>query len=156
MRSRPHTCVLAGGSAPGAAVADGRGTLEECARTLDANPGCNYLVATLCIFFWRGDMPHYSPPLPFSAGRAGCPARGSRSCMLADVHAGRRACARARHGGCEWLRLSVRPRTHLAVTAPRFLPLCAPVLAEFFSVLPSEKNRSSNNVQKGQNFLVLP
>ena len=46
-------------------------------------------------FFWGGDMPRYSPPLPFRRGRAGgpCvlpsprgpPARGSRTCALAGV-----------------------------------------------------------------------
>ena len=46
-------------------------------------------------FFWGGDMPRYSPPLPFRRGRAGCPcvlacprgrpARVSRMCALAGV-----------------------------------------------------------------------
>ena len=72
-------------------------------------------------FFWGGDMPRYSPPLPFRRGRAGCPcvlacprgrpARVSRMCALAGVprparrvaaayvRAGRRARARAWLGG---------------------------------------------------------
>ena len=71
---------------------------EECARTGDSNPGCNYLVrgySPSMHFFWGGDMPHYSPPLPFWRGRVGCPcvlasprgrpARGSRTCTLAGM-----------------------------------------------------------------------
>ena len=48
---------------------------EECARTGDTNPGCNYLVrgySPTMHYFWRGDMPHISPPLPFQRGRVGC------------------------------------------------------------------------------------
>ena len=48
---------------------------EECARTGDTDPGCNYLVRGYCSsmhYFWRGDMPHISPPLPFQWGRVGC------------------------------------------------------------------------------------
>ena len=48
---------------------------EESARTGDSNPGCNYLMH----FFWGGDMPHYSSPLPFRLGLAGCP------CVLASL-----------------------------------------------------------------------
>ena len=71
---------------------------EESARTGDSNPGCNYLVrgySPSMHFFWGGDMPHYSPPLPFRRGREGCPcvlassrgrpAQGSRTCALAGV-----------------------------------------------------------------------
>ena len=49
---------------------------EESARTGDFNPGCNCLVrgySPSMHFFWGGDMPHYSPPLPFRRGRVGCP-----------------------------------------------------------------------------------
>ena len=92
--------ALAGGRAPGMGVADGRGTVEDGrgGRTGDSNPGCNYLVrgySPSMHFFWGGDMPHYSPPLPFRRGRAGCPcllasppgrpARGSWTCALAGV-----------------------------------------------------------------------
>ena len=59
---------------------------EECARTGDTNPGCNYLVrgySPSMPFFWRGDRLHFSSPLPFrrarapstSAGPSGAPAR---------------------------------------------------------------------------------
>ena len=48
---------------------------EECTGTADTNPGCNYLVrgySPSMHYFWRGDMPHFSPPLPFQRGRAEC------------------------------------------------------------------------------------
>ena len=63
-------------------------------------------------FFWRGDMPHYSPPLPFRRGRAGCPfmlARGQTARAqrgVAVVCAGRRAPGRAQghdRGRARWL-----------------------------------------------------
>ena len=41
----------------------------------DTNPGCNYLVrgySPSMHYFWRGDMPHFSSPLPFQRGRAEC------------------------------------------------------------------------------------
>ena len=155
-------------------------------------------------FFWEGDMPHYSPPLPFR--RACWPARmdarrGGRgrarwlACPGPRPGSRKGTCALAGRPLAGALRLSARPRTHLAVTAPRFSPVCAPLLAEFFhfltryislaqnigyvtikpmtkyclvfrlslagvqqnrnsglTVLRSEKNRSSDNVQKGQNF----
>ena len=66
--------------APGAARLRTGGE-EESARTGDSNPGCNFLVrgcSPSMHFFWGGDMPHYSPPLPFRRGRAGCP------CVLAS------------------------------------------------------------------------
>ena len=143
-RSQPRTCALAGGSVPDAAVEAHlrmRGE-EECAQTLDSNPGCNYLVAPLCIFFWRGDMPHYSPPLPFSAGRVGCP------CMMASPPGAGVAVMHVR-GHARWptdmrlcpargLRVAAS-RTHLAVTAPRFLPVCSPVLGETPPPLPSSR-----------------
>ena len=131
--SRPRTCALAPGRAPGPgagvavlrtvwraqARAPGRagrqgarpargsrtsaarlrtGGEEESPRTGDSNPGCNCLVrgySPSMHFFWGGDMPHYSPPLPFRRGRAGCPcvlasplgrpAQGSRTCALCGV-----------------------------------------------------------------------
>ena len=49
---------------------------EESPRMGDSNPGCNYLVrgySPSMHFFWGGDKPRYSPPLPFRRGRAGCP-----------------------------------------------------------------------------------
>ena len=49
---------------------------EESARTGDSNPVCNYLVrgySPSMHFFWGGDMPHYSPPLPFSRELCGVP-----------------------------------------------------------------------------------
>ena len=54
---------------------------EECTGTADTNPGCNYLVrgySPSMHYFWRGDMPHFSPPLPFQP-RAGARPRGARS-----------------------------------------------------------------------------
>ena len=48
---------------------------EECTGTADTNPGCYYLVRGYSPskhYFWRGDMPHFSPPLPFQRGRAEC------------------------------------------------------------------------------------
>ena len=51
---------------------------EECARTGDTNPGCNYLVrgySPSMHFFRRGNRPHFSPPLPFRRGCAGRPCR---------------------------------------------------------------------------------
>ena len=115
-RGRPargsRTCALAGprpGSRWPAGARPARGSRtsaarlrmggeEESARTGDSNPGCNYPVRGYSPsrhFLWGGDMPHYSPPLPFRRGRAGCPcvlasprgrpARGSRTCALAGV-----------------------------------------------------------------------
>ena len=54
---------------------------EECTGTADTNPGCNYLVrgySPSMHYFWRGDMPHFSPPLPFQL-RAGARPRRARS-----------------------------------------------------------------------------
>ena len=106
--------------AHGAGVTDGCSTLEdgreeECARTKDSNPGYDYLVrgySPSMHFFWRGDMPHYSPPLPSQRGRAGCPfmlargqtARAQRGVTV--VCAGRRAPGRAQgqdRGRARWL-----------------------------------------------------
>ena len=134
-------------------------------------------------------MPHYSPPLPFRRGRAGCPcvlasprgrlARGSRTCVLAGVP-------------------RPAPSHSLDCDSPAFLAsLCSPFSGVFqfldryislarkigyvtikpmtntarylcfswlmcnkrekaalpaITVLRFEKNRSSGNVQKGQNF----
>ena len=118
-----------------------RGGEEESARKEDSNPGCNYLVrgySPSMHFFWGGDMPHYSPPLSFRRGQAGCPCvlaspRGpkaleSRTSKLAGVP---RSSPRVPSGP----RLSACPRTHLAATAPHFSPICAPLLAEFFNFL---------------------
>ena len=127
---------------------------EESPRTGDSNPGCNCLVrgySPSMHFFWGGDMPRYSPPLPFRRGRAGCPCvraspRGARlggrglarcvacpgprpgsrwSCCPARGGARLRGRGRARWLACPGL----RPRTRLAVTAPRFSPVFAPLLA---------------------------
>ena len=131
---------------PSAGITDGHGTLEDgrgggIRPNGDSNPGCNYLVrgySPSMHFFWGGDMTHYSPPLPFRRGRAGCPcalasphgrpAWGSRSSTLAGVP---RPSPRvtARPG------LSVRPRPHLVAKAPHFSPVCAPLLSEFFNFL---------------------
>ena len=105
-------CVVCPGPRPGsrwpAGARPARGSLtsaarlrtggeEESPRTGDSNPGCNCLVrgySPIMHFFWGGDMPHYSPPLPFRRGRAGAracgpargrPAQGSRSCALCGV-----------------------------------------------------------------------
>ena len=54
---------------------------EECTGTADTNPGCNYLVrgySPSMHYFWRGDRPHFSPPLPFQP-RAGARPRRARS-----------------------------------------------------------------------------
>ena len=54
---------------------------EECTGTADTNPDCNYLVrgySPSMHYFWRGDMPHFSPPLPFQP-RAGARPRRARS-----------------------------------------------------------------------------
>ena len=128
---------------------------EECAQTGDSNPGCNYLVrgySPSMHFFWGGDMPHYSNPLPFWQGRAGCPCvlasprgqqlLGSRTCRLAGVPrpvpqvvaayvcAGRQApgCAQGRDRGCAtWLagprlRSGSRPSTCALAGRPAPLP----------------------------------
>ena len=146
-RGRVHVCWPAGArptlrSRMGAACLR-MGGEEESLRTGDSNPGCNYLVrgySPSMHFFWGGNMPHYSPPLDFQWGRVGCrcllasprgrPARGSRTCALASVlRPVPRVPARPLP------RLSAHPRTHLAATAPRFSPVCAPLLAEFFNFL---------------------
>ena len=52
---------------------------EESPRTGDSNPGCNCLVrgySPSMHFFWGGDMPRYSPPLPFRGAERGPSARG--------------------------------------------------------------------------------
>ena len=48
---------------------------KECTGTADTNPGCNYLVrgySPSMHYFGRGDMPHFSSPLPFQQGTRGC------------------------------------------------------------------------------------
>ena len=48
---------------------------EECTGTADTNPGCNYLVrgySPSMHYLWRGDIPHFSSPLPFQRGARGC------------------------------------------------------------------------------------
>ena len=55
---------------------------EECTGTAVTNPGCNYLVrgySPSMHYFWRGDMPHFSSPLPFQRGARGCRPRPARS-----------------------------------------------------------------------------
>ena len=72
--------ALAGGPRPRLGLRLGTAHLrtggeEECARTADTNPGCKYLVRGYnpsMHYFWRGDMQHFSPPLPFQRGRAEC------------------------------------------------------------------------------------
>ena len=128
---------------------------EESARTGDSNPGCNYLArgySPSMQFFWGGDMPHYSPPLPFRRGRAWCPcvlvsprghpARWSRTCALAGVprpaprivatymRDGRRARPHVWsgvHGLARWLARpgphpGSRPRTCMLAGLPRPAP----------------------------------
>ena len=96
-----RTCALAGVPRPVSCVAaayvrDGRRARPRAhPRTGNSNQGCNYLVraySPAMYFFSGGDMPHYSPPLPFRRGREGCagqparvPARESRTCALAGV-----------------------------------------------------------------------
>ena len=102
-RAQARARVALAGGRPSATPAPDAARLrtggeEESARTGDSNPACYYLVrgySPSMHFFWGGDMPHYSPPLPFRRGRAGCPcvlasprgrqARGSRTCVLAGV-----------------------------------------------------------------------
>ena len=63
---------------------------EECTGTADTNPGCNYVVrgySSSMHYFWRGDMPHFSPPLPFQRGRAEC--RRVLACDLGGPDRGR-------------------------------------------------------------------
>ena len=74
----------AGGPRPGSRLSAAHlrtGGEEECTGTADTNPGCNYLVrgySPSMHYFWRGDMPHFSPPLPFQP-RAGVRPRRARS-----------------------------------------------------------------------------
>ena len=129
------TCLRwARGSRPGAAPLRTGGE-EEYTRTGDTNPGCNYLVRgynPFMHFFWRGDMPHYSPPLPFRRGRVGCPCVLARSqpapalrsgvvdvrpCRwaharprVADVRSGWWACARGRGRGYACWLAGTHPR----------------------------------------------
>ena len=102
---------------------------EESARTGDSNPGCNYLVrgySPSMHFFCGADMPHYSPP-----SLSGGAERGARACWPA----GEGAWLGGRGRACWLVCPGPRPRTRLAATAPRFSPVCAPLLAEFFSFL---------------------
>ena len=168
---------------------------EESARTGDSNPGCNYPVrgySPTRHFFWGGDMPHYSPPLPFRRGRAGCPcvlasprgrpARGSRTCALAGVPRP----APSHPLGCDspaFLASLCSPFSRVFQFLDRYItcislarkigyvtikPMTNTARYVCFSwlmcnkrekaalpaitVLQFEKNRSSGNVQKGQNF----
>ena len=131
-RTPGHGHVRARGSRTGEARAR-MGGEGECARTGDSNPGCNYPVrgySPSMHFFWGGARPVILLP-PFSAGQS---AR-ARACWPAHAGARRRV-----RGHTRWLarpcpRLSARPRTPLAATAPRFSPVCAPILAEFFNFL---------------------
>ena len=74
--------ALAGGPRPRPGLRLGAAHLrtggeEECARTADTNPGCKYLVRGYnpsMHYFWRGDMQHFSPPLPFQQGAPTCQA----------------------------------------------------------------------------------
>ena len=139
-------------------------------------------------FFCGGDMPHYSPPLPFRGAE-----RGARACWPA------RAGARLGGRGCAagW-RAQPAPSHPLGCDSPAFLAsLCSPFSGVFqfldryislarkigyvtikpmtntarylcfswlicnkrekavlpaITVLRFEKNRSSGNVQKRQNF----
>ena len=158
---------------------------EESPRTGDSNPGCNCLVrgySPSMHFFWGGDMPRYSPPLPFRRGRAGCPcvlpsprgppARGSRTCALAGVprpapwHPSHpflcspfsvvfqfldRYISLARKIGY----VTIKPMTNTARYLCFSWLMCnrrEKAAWPAITVLRFEKNRSSGNVQKGQNF----
>ena len=64
---------------------------EESPRTGDSNPGCNCLVrgySPSMHFFWGGDMPRYSPPLPFRGGPSGGPTRGLTRTSAARLRTG--------------------------------------------------------------------
>ena len=81
---------------------------------------------------WRAAGPR--PPTPpegtlsiYGGAERGAPAAGT------VVRAGWPARARAGHRA--WPRLSARPCTPLAVTAPRFPPVCAPLSVELFHFL---------------------
>ena len=142
----PVGALPARGSRTGAARLRTGGE-EESARTGDSNPGCNYLVrgySPSMHFFWGGDMPHYSPPLPFRRGLSGVPVSAGQPARahgsgVADVRAGWRAQARApgrHHVRACWLACpGPRPRTRLAATAPRFSPVCASPFSGVFSFL---------------------
>ena len=163
---------------------------EESPRTGDSNPGCNCLVRGYSLhFFLGGDMPHYSPPLPFRRGRAGCPcvlpsprgrtARGSRTCALAGVPRP----APSHPLGCDspaFLASLCSPFSGVFQFLDRYISLARKIgyvtikpmtnTARYLcfswlmcnrrekeawpaiTVLRFEKNRSSGNVQKGQNF----
>ena len=136
---------------------------EECARTGDSNPGCNYLVRA-----W-----HAKARAPGRGRVRECWLAGPRPCLArARAHTCRRGrgrarwfegpgCAqgrgrgRARRLACQGLRPGsrpctcalasgpapvprvgdTRPRTHLAATVPCFSPVCANFLAEVFHFL---------------------
>ena len=88
---RLRTCTLAGGHTPARLRMVGE---EECARTGDSNPGCNYLVrgySPSMHFFWGGDMPRYSPPSIFGGSERGARVCWQARAALADILAGCRA-----------------------------------------------------------------
>ena len=148
---------------------------EESARTGDSNRGCNCLVrgySPSMHFFCGGDMPHYSPPLPFRgpvrAGQpAGRPARGSRSCALCGVpRPAPRVAAEYVRAGFQFLDryislarkigyVTIKPMTNTARYLCFSWLMCnrrEKAAWPAITVLRFEKNRSSGNVQKGQNF----
>ena len=93
---------------------------EECTRTADTNPGCNYLVRGYrpsMHYFWRGDMPHFSSPLLFQRG-----ARGCRTATVPRPHGGRAVdLGRPERGGCgRGRRRSSDPRGRRGRARPPF------------------------------------
>ena len=99
---------------------------RECARTGDSNPGCNYP----CIFSGEVICPISLLPSIFGGAE-----RGACACWPARTGARRGVRGRTRWLARLHLRLSARPRIPLAATSPRFLPVCASLLAEFFNFL---------------------
>ena len=117
--SRWPACARPAGRSRTGAARVRMGGEQESPRTGDSNPGCNYLVrgySPSMHFFWGGDMPRYSPPLPFRRGRAGCP------CVLASPGAwlGGRRCARWL--ACPGPRPGSRPRTCALAGGPAPVP----------------------------------
>ena len=180
---RPGSCWPAGARpARGSRMSTAQlrtGGEEESARTGDSNPGCNCLMrgySPSMHFFWGGDMPHYSPPLPFQRGRA-----GARACLPA--RGGARLGGRGRALGCDspaFLASLCSPFSGVFQFLDRYISLARKI--EYVTIKPMtntarylcfswlmcnrrekaawpaitvlrfEKNRSSGNVQKGQNF----
>ena len=71
-------------------------------------------------FFWGGDMPHYSPPLPFWRAE-----RGAHVCWPAGACAPLGGCGRARLLACPGPCHGSRPRTCVLAGRPAPVPAWA-------------------------------